>query len=98
LDGGESGGRAFIEITYSAEKNAKLRLKVNGSDYTYINAVATGSWHDYTGRTGLTVSLMSGRENRILLSGGNGGVNIDCLRITRFGESGKLGSKIQAAK
>jgi hypothetical protein len=86
IDGGETGCRAYVEVAYAAEGNAKLRLKVNDADYSFINAVSTGGWDNYSGRTGLTVKLKPGRSNRIQFIGGNGGVNIDCLKITRFAD------------
>ncbi len=98
IDGG-AGGRAFIEIVYATEANAKLRFKVNDIDYSYVNAVATGGWDQFSGRTGLTVELKPGRNNRIQYIGGNGGVNIDHLEITRFADSGSnYPSKDQALK
>ena len=86
VDGGETGCRAYVEVAYAAEGNAKLRLKVNDADYSFINAVSTGGWDNYSGRTGLTVKLEPGRSNRIQFIGGNGGVNIDWLKTTRFAD------------
>jgi hypothetical protein len=74
-------GRANISIHYAAESNSKLRLYVNGEDYSFVNTPATGAWHNYTGLSGLTVPLGAGATNSIRLVGGHGGVNVDYLTV-----------------
>jgi hypothetical protein len=86
VDGGEAACRAYVEVAYAAEGNAKLHLKVNDADYSFINALSTDAWDNYSGRTGLTVKLTPGYSNRIRFIGGNGGVNINWLRITRISD------------
>jgi hypothetical protein len=82
VDGGTRGGRATIGIHYASADNAKLRLYVNGSDYSLLNAPVTSSWSDYKGDSGLTVPLHAGKTNTVKLLGGNGGVNVDYLTVT----------------
>lgn len=82
VSGGKNGGRATISVHYATEDNAKLKLLVNGVDYSFINAPATGAWDKYTGITGLTVPLGAGNTNSVRLLGGNGGVNIDYLSVS----------------
>ncbi|WP_425400298.1 family 43 glycosylhydrolase [Aeoliella sp.] len=84
VDGGEMGGRAYVEVAYAANEDAKLRLQVNDDDLSFINAVSTGGWDAYSGRTGLTVTLKPGRSNRVRFTGGNDGVNIAWFRVSRL--------------
>ncbi|MDB6019743.1 MAG: Xylan 1,4-beta-xylosidase [Pedosphaera sp.] len=84
---GGSGGRATIDIRYAAASNAKIRLTVNGADYSFLNTPASGGWNNYSGRTYLTVPLGIGTANTIKLTGGNGGVNIDYLTVSPFSPS-----------
>jgi hypothetical protein len=82
VDGGARGGRATIGIHYASADNAKLRLHVNGVDYSLLNTPATGGWSDYQGYAGLTIPLGAGKTNTVKLLGGNGGVNVDYLTVT----------------
>ncbi len=79
---GGTGGRATVGIHYASADKAKLRLSVNGTDYSFLNTPATGGWSDYKGCASLTVPLAVGKTNTIKLLGGNGGVNLDYLTIT----------------
>ncbi len=81
VNGGLTGGRATITIYHSAERTAKLRLAVNGVDYSFLNALPTGGWNNFTGQTRLTVPLQPGTANVIRLTGGNGGVNVDFITV-----------------
>lgn len=81
INGGASG-RATIGIHYAAEGQAQLRLLVNGLDYSFLNLLPTGGWHDYKGTAALTVSLATGSTNRIRLEGGHGGANVDYVTVT----------------
>jgi len=82
VDGGANGGRATIDIHFSAETRSKLQLFVNGEDESFLNALATGGWSDFSGDTSLTVSLKPGKTNTIKLVGDHGGVNIDTVTIS----------------
>lgn len=82
IDGG-TGGPITIEIHYASEDKAKLRLIVNGTDYSFVNTPATGGWGDFQGRAGLTVPLGAGKTNVVRLLGGQGGVNVDHLSVTQ---------------
>lgn len=81
VGGAGPDGRATIGIHYAAASNSKLKLFVNGTDYSYLNTPATGGWQDYTGQTCLTVPLGAGATNSIRLVGGHGGVNVDYLTV-----------------
>jgi beta-xylosidase len=82
VNGGRSGGRATIEVFHAAKANARLRLTVNGVDYSFLNALSTGDWNAYTGRSSLTVTLQPGGDNTIRLTGGDGGVNVDYINVS----------------
>ncbi len=81
VDGGSDGGLTVLTIRYAAAENGKLRLTVNGADYSYLNTLSTGDWSVFTGETGLTVPLQPGPVNVIRLAGGNGGVNVDYITV-----------------
>jgi hypothetical protein len=76
------GGRTTLAIHYATAENAKLKLLVNGEDFSFINAPPTGNWGSYTGQAFLTVPLGAGATNTIQLVGGHGGVDVDYITIT----------------
>ena len=77
------GGRTTVTIHYAtADSGAKLKLFVNGGDYSFLNAPATGGWDSYTGQSCLTVPFGAGNTNTIQLVGGHGGVNVDYITAT----------------
>jgi hypothetical protein len=82
VDGG-TGGEATIDIGFANGSTlSKLDMTVNGSDYSYLNTLPTGGWSTFTGDSTLTVPLQPGKTNVIRLTGGNGGVNPDYLKVT----------------
>jgi hypothetical protein len=84
---GKSGGRATIHIRYAtAERLAKLNLTVNGHDYSLLNALSTGSLNDFTGNASLTVTLNSGTENSIKLTGGYGEISLEGMSVSPFAD------------
>ena len=60
---------------------AKLRLSVNGTDYSFVNALGTGGIHERTGYTGITVVLNAGNGNTVEWSGGHGEIAIEALIV-----------------
>jgi hypothetical protein len=82
INGGENGGRNIITIHYATPEKAKLRLSVNGTDYSFVNTLPTGAWNDYAGRSCLTVPLKPGKANVVRLTGGHGGVNVDYITVS----------------
>jgi hypothetical protein len=76
------GGKATISIHYAAAESGKLRLLVNGIDYSFLNTPATAGWENYTGHAVLTVPLGAGSTNSIRLVGGYGGANVDYITIS----------------
>jgi hypothetical protein len=82
VGGGDSGGRATIDVCYAAQGKAKVHLDVNGVDYSFLNTPDTGDWNKYSGHSCLTVPLNSGNGNVIKLEGGHGGLNIDHITVT----------------
>jgi hypothetical protein len=82
VNGGSNGGQATLDIRYASADKGKLRLTVNGDDYSFLNTLPTGGWNSYTGDTHLTIPLQAGKTNTIKLTGGNGGVNIDYITIS----------------
>ncbi|HTJ79464.1 MAG TPA: family 43 glycosylhydrolase [Rariglobus sp.] len=81
VDGGK-GGRAVLDISHAGIALGKLRLTVNGKDWSFLNTLPTGGWDDYSGHTTFTVPLTPGKTNTIKLTGGNGGVNIDSVTVS----------------
>jgi len=78
VDGGANGGLATIAINFAALEKGKLRLTVNGADYSFLNTLPTGSWTAYTGSSYLTVPLQPGMTNIVKFEGGHGGaVNVE---------------------
>ncbi len=82
VSGGDSGGRATIDVYYAAQSNAKIHLDVNGVDYSLLNTPSTGDWNEYTGHSYLTVPLNPGNGNVIKIGGGYGGINLDHITVT----------------
>ena len=82
VDGGGVGGRAALDIHYAAESRGKLRLSVNGDDYSFVNTLPTGGYSRFSGDTSLTIPLQAGATNVIRLTGGNFGVNVDYVTLT----------------
>jgi hypothetical protein len=78
---GGGDGRVTIGIHYASADPAKLRLWVNGVDYSYLNTPATGGWHDFSGQACLTVPMGTEGTNVIRLGGGHGGVNADYITV-----------------
>lgn len=75
-------GQATIEIHYATAEKAKVRLFVNGEDYSFVNTPATGGWENYTGHSELTVPFAAGNTNTVRLVGGTGGLNVDYITVT----------------
>jgi hypothetical protein len=82
VSGGNNGGRATIGIHYATNENAKLKLLVNGVDFSFVNTPATGDWEAYQGLASLTVPLGPGTTNTIKLVGGHGGANVDYITVS----------------
>jgi hypothetical protein len=83
VDGRLNGGRTSMDIHYaSADAKPKLKLTVNGIDYSYVNTLSTGGWSTFTGDAYLTIPLGPGTTNVIRFTGGNGGVNVDYVTFT----------------
>jgi hypothetical protein len=47
-----------------------------------VNIFPTGGWDQFSGSAQLTVPLKPGKNNRIELAGGNGGVNVDYIEVS----------------
>ena len=81
VDGGK-GGRATLDIAHAGIDQSKIRLTVNGVDWSFLNTLPTAGWSEFTGHTTFTVPLEAGKTNTIKITGGTGGVNIDSLTVT----------------
>ncbi|WNS43343.1 family 43 glycosylhydrolase [Paenibacillus sp. MMS20-IR301] len=87
VDGGVRGGRAEIRLQYAAaEPLSKLRLTVNGRDYSLVNAPSTGGTAVFTGCTGLTVKLEPGSGNLITWTAGRGDIRICRMTVSPLGD------------
>ncbi|MCR2807037.1 family 43 glycosylhydrolase [Paenibacillus soyae] len=85
VDGGAAGGRATIYVHYAtADRLAKLRLTVNGSDYSLLNLPSTGSEQSFSGCAQITVTLRPDRSNTVRLTGGNGDARVDYILVNPF--------------
>ena len=83
VDGGPDGGLTSMQLHFAVQgSGSKLRLAVNGQDYSYINTLNTTGWSTFTGSSYLTVPLGPGSANVIRFTGGNGGVNPDYVAFT----------------
>jgi hypothetical protein len=83
VDGGSFGGLDALDLHFAVQTSgSKLRLAVNGADYSFINTLNTGGWSTFTGNAYLTIPLGPGPTNVILFTGGNGGVNPDYVAFT----------------
>lgn len=82
IDGKRKGGRTTITIYHSGIAYSKIKLIVNGTDYSYLNALPTGDTENFKGHSSLTVNLNAGKNNTIQLLGGNGNINIDYITLS----------------
>jgi hypothetical protein len=82
VKGEAKDGRATIRIYHANTSYARIKLIVNGTDYSYLNALPTTGVECFNGVTSLTVKLNKGTNNTIKLIGGKGPVNIDYITIT----------------
>lgn len=84
VDGG-AGGRAELHFRYTtSDRLAKLRLEVNGEDWSLLNFLSTGGASDDTGYASFTVPLLPGSTNTIRLAGGYGEVRVSGLIVSPF--------------
>lgn len=90
---GGNGGRAELDFRYATAETSKLRLTVNGIDYSFINALSTGGWSSYSGDATFTVPLNAGTNNTIVVTGGSGGVNLDYVKVSSFNDSSAGGPR-----
>lgn len=75
--------RATIRVYHSNPSYAKIKLIVNGIDYSYLNALpVTGKDDNFKGQISFTARLNGGKNNTIKLIGGSGNVNIDYITVS----------------
>jgi hypothetical protein len=82
INGGKKSGRATITIVHANAAYGRVKLLVNGADYSFLNAIATGDATAFTGKTVFTVKLNAGNNTIRLEGGGKDVVNIDYITIT----------------
>jgi hypothetical protein len=83
VDGGSIDGLTSMQLHFAVQgTGSKLRLTVNGEDYSFINTLNTGGWSTFTGSSYLTIPLGPGATNVIRFTGGHGGVNLDYVAFT----------------
>ncbi len=79
---GFHGGFCNIGLYYATgEPLAKLRILVNGIDYSLINLVKTGSGITFTGHANITLPLNAGKTNTICLIGGYGDISLEAISV-----------------
>ncbi len=81
IKGKRKGDRATINIFYSGSSYSRIKLLVNGIDYSYLNALPTSNEGNFKGHTYFTVPLNAGKNNTIKLIGGNGNINVDYITL-----------------
>lgn len=79
---GARGGRFTIDICYANNSYAKLKLRVNDVDYSYLNAIPPNQTGNFGGHILFTVRLNPGKRNVIRLTGGKGNVSMDYIALT----------------
>lgn len=90
VDGGTVGGRATIGLHFSSPDQGKLKLIVNGVDYSYVNTMPTGGKSFFSGYSEFTVKeLQPGPTNTIRLEGGNSRVFLENVTVTPFNDKGE---------
>lgn len=82
INGGKKDGRATITIAHANAGYGRIKLLVNGADYSFLNAIATGDATAFTGKTVFTVKLKAGNNTIRLEGGGKDVVNVDYITIT----------------
>jgi hypothetical protein len=84
------GGRTTLHVYFATNAPTssthwpKLRLTVNGTDYSFINTPPTGSFSKYTGHAYLTVPMTAGQTNTVTLANGDSDLNVDYITTTGF--------------
>ncbi len=81
VNGGKKGGRATINIQHAGAAYGRVKLLVNGVDYSLLNLLSTGNATAFTGRASLTVKLNAGKSNTIRLVGVNSDVQVDYVNV-----------------
>ncbi|MFD0672963.1 family 43 glycosylhydrolase [Cohnella sp. GCM10027633] len=82
---GAGGGRAELHFRYATEERlAKLRLEVNGEDWSLLNFLQSGG--EGSGYASFTVPLQAGATNTIRLTGGNGEASVAGLTVSPFND------------
>ncbi|GEN94075.1 family 43 glycosylhydrolase [Pediococcus ethanolidurans] len=75
---GFGSGRVSIGIYYAtANRLSKLRLIVNGKDWSLINCPYTGSKHTFDGYSTITIQMKPGENNTVVLTGGAGELSLE---------------------
>ena len=82
IKGKRKDDRTTINIYYSGSFYSRIKLLINGIDYSYLNALPTSDAGNFKAHTGLTVRLNAGKNNTIKLTGGNGNINIDYITLS----------------
>jgi len=82
VNGSAADGRTTLDIHYATDARGKLRLTVNGDDYSFLNTFSTGGFTNFSGKASLTIPLPPGPTNIIRLTGGNNAVNVDYITLT----------------
>lgn len=79
---GFDGCRVTLGFYYACgERLSKLRLFVNGTDYSLLNFIRTGFANHFAGYASFTLRLQPGATNTVRLCGGNGEVAIEALSV-----------------
>lgn len=77
---GFGGHKIALGIYYATEERlSKLRVVINGQDWSLVNCPYTGSKHTFDGYTTITVDMQPGQSNTVTLLGGSGDLWLEAI-------------------
>ncbi|AMV62184.1 Endo-1,4-beta-xylanase A precursor [Pediococcus damnosus] len=84
---GFENGRVALGIYYGTAANlSKLRLTVNGKDWSLVNCPYTGSGHTFDGYSTITIQIKPGENNTVILTGGAGELSLEGISVAQVKE------------
>lgn len=79
VDGFDTG-KVTLGLYYAtAASLAKVRIVVNGQDWSLVNCPYTGSRHTFDGYTNITLQMKPGKVNHIEIIGGDGDLSLEAI-------------------
>lgn len=73
-------GKVSLGLYYAtAASLSKVRIVVNGQDWSLVNCPYTGSRHTFDGYTTITLQMRPGKVNHIEIIGGDGDLSLEAI-------------------